>query len=137
METKDFIETLKTATNYFVQHNGEADWRDGWKLSIQGRNLEDSAYLYDNLIPLLISTKASFKFATQLLFDYGGEQSTKALTIYIPNGVDVKSYAELVRLNISDYKGAEGIDEKRSYTKYAEGIFYRNDRTENGVYIPA
>ena len=137
METAEFIEALKTDTGYFIQHNGKADWREGWKLSIQGKTLEDSAYLYDHLITLLVGTQASFKFATQKLFDYGGEQATKALTIYIPNGVDARSFAELVKINIPDYKGAEGIEEKKSYTKYSEGIFYRNDRTETGAYIPA
>jgi hypothetical protein len=131
------IMLLKTSENYFEQIKGDADWRDGWKLSIQGKTLEDSRYLLKELVGLLVATKASFKFATQKLIDLDSEQSTKLLTIYVPNNVEIKSYAELVRLNILDYEGANGIENKKSYEKYSNGIFYRNDRNKNGKYIPA
>lgn len=47
--------------------------------------------------------------------------------------------AELVRLNLLDYKGAEGIDVPQSYSVYSKelGIYFRNDRDESGQYIPA
>lgn len=131
------IEFLKTNEDFFVQVHGDADWRDGWKISIQGHVLDDTLFLIEKLATLLESTKASYKFATQKLIDLKNEQSTKLITIYIPNGVDPKSYAELVRLNIEDYHGADDIEEKRSYTKYAPGIFYRNDRDPEGNYIYA
>ena len=134
---QELLEALRIHDEYFLQVNGEAEYDHGWKLSIQGRTLEDSAYLFDKLMGLLISTKASYKFATQKLIDFGGEQSTKLLTIYIPNNVGPESFAELVRLNIEGYVGALGINEKKSYKKYAEGIFFRNDRNEMGEYIPA
>ena len=138
IDTADFIEALKVSPDAFIQANGEADWKDGWKISIQGRTLEDSEFLFDRLIGLMLNTKASFKFGTQRLIDANNpEQSTKLLTIYLPNGVDPKSYCELVRLNLIGYEGAKDILEKRSYTKYSEGIFYRNDRTSEGTYIPA
>lgn len=129
------IDILRISEQAFIQVDGDSDWRDGWKLSIQGHTLEDTKFLLKRLVSLLGATHASFKFATQKLIDMKTEQSTKLLTIYIPKGVDVKSYAELVRLNISDYKGAEDIEHKIGYTKYASGIFYRNDRDENGDYI--
>jgi hypothetical protein len=136
--TAAFIEALKTSPDAFIQANGEANWRDGWKVSIQGRTLEDSRFLFDRLIDFMVNTKASFKFGTQKLIEANHpEQSTKLLTIYLPNGVDPKSYCELVRLNLIGYEGAKDIPEKRSYTKYSEGIFYRNDRTSEGAYIPA
>lgn len=136
--TADFIKALEVSSDAFIQCNGEADWKDGWKVSIQGRTLEDSEFLFDRLVGLMFNTKASFKFGTKLLIDAKNEeQSTKLLTIYLPNGVDPKSYCELVRLNLIGYEGAKDIPEKRSYTKYSEGIFYRNDRTSEGTYIPA
>lgn len=141
MEKLPFKEKIRVLAehfyNPFYQINGEADWRDGWKISIQGKTVDDTVYLVENLLDLMVATKASFKFGTQMLINMGGEQSTKLLTIYIPNGVDAKSYAELVRINIPDYKGAEGIPDKKSYTKYSEGIYYRNDRDSSGEYIPA
>ena len=131
------IDLLSKSEEYFIQVQGEADWSDGWKISIQGHNLDDTLYLMERLVILTQATKCSFKLGTQKLIDLNNEQSTKLFTIYIPNGVDPVSFAELVRLNIPDYTGAHDILEKKSYTRYAAGIFYRNDRTEAGVYIPA
>lgn len=134
---EDLVDALKIHENYYMEVSGIADFTDGWKLSIQGHTLEDSKYLFERLFSLLFATGAYFKLASQKLIDLKNEQSTKLLTIYIPNNVDPKSFAELVRLNIIDYKGANDILEKRSYTKYANGIFYRNDRNSEGQYIPA
>ena len=58
------------------------------------------------------------------------------MTIYIPNGIDVKFFAELVYRSISDYKGWYNIKNKEAYEHYAGGIFFRNDRNEKGQYIP-
>lgn len=129
------LDALIDSDEYFIQIHGEADWRDGWKLSIQGHNMEDMEFLIDRLVLFLESTKASYKFATQKLIDLKNAQSTKLLTIYIPNGVEVKSYAELVHLNLEGYHGADDIEHKAGYTKYSPGIFYRNDRDGNGNYI--
>lgn len=137
MGTEAFMDLLKKHSTAFVQLNGEANITDGWEISVQGKTLEDSRVIFNSLYGLLESTKCSFKFATQMLIDTKSEQSTKLLTIYIPNGVEVQSFAELVRLNLNGYTGADDITEKRSYTKYAPGIFYRNDRTSTGEYIPA
>lgn len=141
MEKLPFKEKIRVLAEHFYgpfyQINGEADWRDGWKIYIQGKTIDDVVYLVENLLNLMVATKASFKFGTKMLIDMKNEQSSKLLTIYIPNGVDAKSYAELVRINIPDYKGAEGIPDKRSYIKHSEGIFYRNDRSDDGTYIPA
>lgn len=139
MEGSALIEVLEKSSNFFEQYNGEAEWSDGWKVSIQGHSLEDTQVLYEKLLPFLLLTKVSFKFATQLLIALGPEheQSTKLLTIYLPNGVDPKSYCELLKFNLEGYTGASDILEKRSYTKYSEGIFFRNDRDGMGEYIPA
>jgi hypothetical protein len=137
LKTDKLKEKLTDTAQYFMQVQGSARFSDGWKLSIQGRTLEDALYLLNELLPILVTTNVSFKIATQRLIDLGGEQSTKMLTIYIPNGVDPVKFAELISSAIPDYKGAEGIEEKESYTKYKNGVFYRNDRDQYGDYIPA
>lgn len=138
MTNEEFRKALETSWRYFIQHHGEATFYRGWKLSIQGRNLDDAIFLYERLSPLLLITKASFKFGTQKLYTCENEeQKTKVLTIYIPDGVTPESFAELVYLHIEDYKGGDGIECKESYTHYKNAIFYRNDRDENGKYIPA
>lgn len=134
---EQLYDALKNSKDYFIQVHGSTDWSEGWKISIQGHTLEDSQFIFESLFGLLGATKVSFKLGTQKLIDMKTEQSTKLLTIYLPKGVDPKSYAELVRLNLEEYTGADDIEEKRSYTKYAPGIFYRNDRDEKGEYIPA
>jgi hypothetical protein len=138
LEEKVLNELLSTCPDYFVPLPGESKFSDGWKVSIQGRTVEHAVELVNKLVPLIYSTKSHFKIGTKKLIDLGRdhEQSTKLLTIYVPNGVDGKSYAELVRLNLSGYTGAADIEEKKGYIKHAEGIFYRNDRDSFGEYIP-
>ena len=140
MESKDLLEALKSYVGYFIQIQGESTIYNGWKLSIQGKTLEDSKFLFDNLIGLLTHTKANFKFGTKRLIDVkDSQQSTKLLTVYIPDGVDPESYAELVKLNLAGYEGADGIATPESYEPYSAqlGIYFRNDRDEEGEYIPA
>lgn len=135
MEIEEFKKLLETYDGAFVQFQGETDMTDGWKLSIQGRTIEDALYLYEHLYLLLGITKVYFKFATQQLIKLEHpQQSHKLLTIYIPNGVDAKSYAELVSINLPDYKGWYGI-KPLGYEEYKKGIFFRNDRTEDGKYV--
>tara|TARA_R110000796_G_scaffold248124_2_gene374570 strand:- start:17723 stop:18148 length:426 start_codon:yes stop_codon:yes gene_type:complete len=135
---REFRETLERDVRAFVQYNGDASVTDGWKLSIQGKTLEDSEFLYENLIGFLMITKCKFKFGTKRLINCGHpQQQHKLLTIYIPNGVEAKSFAELVYLHISDYTGGDDIKAPESYTHYKNAIYYRNDRDENGEYITA
>lgn len=130
---------LAAYPDYFVNFPGDTINTEGWKISIQGKSLDDVVYLVEHLFPLLSSTHVFYKIGTQKLIDLGEdhEQSTKLMTIYLPNGVDPRSFAELVRINLGDYHGGDGIDYKKSYVKYCEGVFFRNDRDANGNYIPA
>ena len=135
---KEFKLVLKETLRNFVRHFGDADYSDGWKLSIQGKTLDDANFLYENLIGFLMISKCSFKFGTNKLINCGHpQQSKKLLTIYIPNGVDVKSFAELVYLHIDDYEGGNNIPTPDNYMHYKNAIYYRNDRREDGEYIPA
>lgn len=136
MATKKLYNELINTNKYFIMHNTDADTSSGWKLSIQGKSVQDAMFLYDNLKGLLYSTNIPFKVGTQRLIDRKDEQSTKLMTIYIPNGIDVKFFAELVYRNISNYKGWHDIKHKESYEHYAGGIFFRKDRGYDGIYIP-
>lgn len=135
---EDIIGLLTDYPFYFIMQRGDAEISDGWKLSIQGKTLDDAKFLYDNLIKFLMISKCSFKFGTKRLINCGHpQQSRKLLTIYIPNGVDVKSFAELVYLHIPDYTGGDKVPPPDSYAHYKNAIYYRNDRDEDGNYIPA
>ena len=130
---------LEESQNYFEQLTDfTGNHNDGWKLSIQGKTVEDVIYLIEKLGSLLYVNGAAFKVATKKLIDSDvPEQRFKAMTVYIPNGVDAKSFARLVQNKIEDYKGHEGVDAPTSYTHFEGGVYYRNDRTEDGNYIPA
>ncbi|MDC7249161.1 MAG: hypothetical protein PQJ49_04505 [Sphaerochaetaceae bacterium] len=138
MKVEELREHLNTSNGYFIQFFGQADITDGFKLSIQGNTIDDACYLYENLLPLLVATKASFKVGTQRLINCDHEQQKhKLMTIYLPNKVEVRSFAELVYLNIKDYQGGDDVKQPESYNHYANAIYYRNDRNEDGTYIPA
>ncbi len=134
-------EILEESDSYFIQYKGMAKISAGNKLSIQGKTLDDALELAKRLTPLMNASHCTFKFGTQkLISSQNTEQSTKLLTIYIPDGVDPKSFAELVSLNLKMYKGGEGIPPKLGYeyyeNKYSKGaIYYRNDRDSEGNYI--
>lgn len=138
LEKENLELLLKICPEYFISLPGDSKFSDGWKISIQGRTTTHVIELVNRLIPLIYSTKANYKIGTQRLIDLGKdhEQSTKLLTIYVPNGVSPESYAELVRLNLDGYTGGSDIGDKKSYTKYADAIYFRNDRDEQGEYIP-
>jgi hypothetical protein len=138
MDTEHLQQILSTSNKFFEQWNGQADVTDGWKISIQGKTVEHAVYLFKALDALLIGSRCSFKLGTQKLINQKHpQQCHKLMTIYIPNGVDVKSFAELVYINLKGYKGGEDIKCPTSYEHYANAIYFRNDRDETGQYIPA
>lgn len=110
----------------------------GWKLSIQGKTVEDGVGIYNSLIDLLNETQTPYKLASHLRFShYHPEQSKKAMTIYVRDDVDVKEFAEKVSYSLKNYTGYEGIEDPTSYTKFSDGVYYRNDRDINGQYVTA
>lgn len=111
---------------------------NGFKLSIQGSKIEHGKFLYERLIDLLEETETPYKLATIGRFDNPHpEQSKKAMTIYVRDDWDVKDFAEEVYKRIMDYNGWYNIPTPTSYQHYAGGVYYRNDRDENGQYIIA
>lgn len=128
---------LREGTRPFITFQSTADTSEGWKLSLQGKTVEDAIYLFDSLNEFLKDNNIPFKMGTQNLISRNTEQSTKLMTVYVPNGINVKDLAEEVYSRISTYKGWYDIKTKEGYNHYAGAVFYRNDRNANGVYIPA
>lgn len=113
---------------------------NGMKISIQGKCLDHSIFLYERLAAFLTSKDIPFKVATinrYALRNRNPEQSFKAMTIYCPNVVNFERLCEDVYSLIPDYKGWYDINTPTSYKHYAGGLFIRNDRDENGLYVPA
>ena len=59
MKNEEFRKILETSHQYFIMHNGDAHVDNGWKLSIQGKTIDDAMYLYENLVSFLLISKAS------------------------------------------------------------------------------
>jgi hypothetical protein len=128
---------LINAKVYDLMFNTETKTSKGWKLSIQGKTLDDVIFLYDRLNKYLFDNKIAFKIATQKrITNPNKEQAQKVMTIYVPDYTDVYELAETIYSKIMDYKGWYDIKTPTKYEFYAGGIYIRNDRDEYGQYIP-
>lgn len=119
-----------------------------WKISIQGNDVEDSIELYDLLIEYFDEKQVYFKVATATRFNAINieprnekeafmlkEQSKKAMTVYCPKNIEIIELCKEVKKRLITYKGFVGVSDPTSYKKYSEGIYYRNDRDEDGNYV--
>ena len=128
---------LQNTLGYFLSFNGRPS-KNGMKLSIQGKTLEDAVELYNLVGPYLQQNNVAFKLGTpRLIAKNDPIQSKKLLTIYVPDDVEFNKFAEDIYRKIKKYKGWYNIKTPPKYQHYAGGIFYRNDRDEFGNYIPA
>ena len=150
---RDRLEQYLKTTNVYDIHLYTPEMSkassNGWKLSLQGKSLDDSLFLWDRLHNTLDELNVPYKMGTAkrlglINSDNSNrrQQGYKIMTIYIPNYLSadeetVKVFAELIYSKIRDYKGWHDIHTPTSYQHYAGGVFYRNDRNEGGEYIPA
>lgn len=119
----------------------------GWKLSIQGKDINDSIQLFDLFSLWCFQRKISYKIGTAKRYGVRNrnkrpsdrEQSFKAMTVYCPNHIDVLNLAKEMHqiLVENNYQGWDDVKTPTSYTLFADGVYYRNDRDENGGYIRA
>jgi len=140
MKTTTIHRLLEKGSRYDLMFNSAKATDNGNKISIQGKSIEDSAFLYECLYEYLYENDIPFKVATWnrfALINTNKEQSHKAMTIYCIDGFDFNQLCEDIYSMTLDYKGWSDIKTPTSYNHYAGGLFTRNDRNENGVYIPA
>lgn len=117
---------------------GSRSHTNGWKLSLQGKTVEDSTQLYNLLEDFLTKNSISFKVGTKKRIDHTHpEQSKKVMTIYCPNDMHIKDLAEQVYTLTMHYKGWYDVKCPTSYKHYAGCVYYRNDRDEYNNYIKA
>jgi len=134
-------ELFLNARGYDFFHNGK-DASNGLKISIAGKKIEDVFEIYDRLYNWLLSKGITFKIATNKRVTIpNSEQSKKLLTIYVPNEYSDEDFQNLlaeIETRLSGYKGWHDIKLPLNlYQVYSGGIQFRNDRDENGEYIPA
>tara|TARA_R110000868_G_scaffold87876_2_gene245410 strand:+ start:1846 stop:2262 length:417 start_codon:yes stop_codon:yes gene_type:complete len=135
------VQTLRARLNdsrmFDWSFNSSATTENGMKISMQGKSVEDSIFLFEKLSGYLYANNIPFKVATAKRFELDSEQGRKAMTIYCVDGFDFAQLCEDVYGLTMDYKGWQDIKIPTSYSHYAGGLFVRNDRDANGVYIPA
>jgi hypothetical protein len=138
MTAQQLFNLLANSFKCDLMFNTDADTSNGVKLSLQGKSVADAVALYSALASFLLPLNIPFKVATSKRFSLANkEQSRKAMTIYIPNGMDAMQIAEDVYSLTMDYNGWNDIATPTSYEHYAGCVFFRNDRDENGRYVPA
>lgn len=116
---------------------------DGWKISIQGKSVDDVKFLCERLYDFLYFENVSFKVKTQRGFDvlqrldnaHTREQVSKVFTIYCPKDIDIHDLCKMVEEKITDYKGHEDVPPPSAYKHYAGGMYIRNDRDKDGNYV--
>lgn len=140
MTTDRLFSLLSKAKSYDLMFNTSATTKNGMKISIQGKCIIDSIFLFKSLSEYLYLNNIPFKIATSKRFDLvnsNKEQSYKSMTIYNTDGFDFSKLLEDVYTLTLDYKGWYNINTPKSYEHYAGGLFFRNDRDVNGCYIAA
>lgn len=129
---------LNSKTNNFVSITGHKKNIGDWKVSVQGETIDDLLKIVELTYDKLVSKGLTFKYGTKKLIEKNNtEQSTKFLTIYVPDNVTAKKIASWVAGLLVSYRGGDKFTSKRSYEMVVNGIFIRNDRDENGNYIKA
>lgn len=140
MTTETLTRRLTESNIFDWMFNSSATTNNGMKISIQGKSIADSIFLFEKLSEYLYTKNIPFKVATKRRFDLikaNKEQSHKAMTIYCVDGSDFSQLCEDIYSLTLDYKGWQNIKTPSSYEHYAGGLFFRNDRNEQGVYVPA
>lgn len=139
MTPEKLLSRLNSATSTCDwMFNTSAETNKGDKLSLQGKSTNDAAALYGMLNDYLSSNNIPFKVGTcqRMNNEYLGEQRRKAVTIYVPNNMNVQEVAEAVYQLTLNYKGWYDVKTPTSYKHYAGCVFIGNDR-KDGKYIPA
>lgn len=128
--------SLLSSTKVYDVHFPGRDSSKGWKLSILGKSLKDSNYLWDKLHDYLVKNDIAHKFGTLKRIEHPNKiQSKKLVTIYVPNDISVETLAPKIEKLLIGYKGWHDIKTPPKYEHYSNGIFFRNDRDESGDYI--
>lgn len=137
--SSSIIRVLESSRNTDMSVPGRSS-KQGSKLSIQGRTLEDAIQAYGILQNYLMDNSIAHKVGTLKRITHPNPiQSKKIITIYIPDDENPSEIAEEVywRLHKGGYKGWYNIKDPPSYDHYAGAVWMRNDKDDQGRYIPA
>lgn len=137
MRTSTIASMIKTTNVFDIPVEFETKTSIGWKLSLQGKTINDALELYTMLESFIFDNKIPCKIATSRRINHTDkEQSKKVCTIYIPDNMDRFEIAEQVYNLTKEYKGWHNVKTPTSYEHYAGCVFMRNDRID-GNYNPA
>jgi hypothetical protein len=134
----NILKLLNTDKIYDLSFNGKTS-KNGWKISIVGKKMEDIYDLYERLHNWLNNHNIAHKIGTKKRIESDIlEQNRKIFTIYVPDDMDINKLLLKIEYLLNGYKGWQDIRLPfNGYKVYSGGISFRNDRNEYGDYIPA
>jgi hypothetical protein len=133
------IENLLGSTRvYDIHFDGESS-KNGYKISIVGKSMDDVLDLYNRLHKWLSLKNIAHKIATKKRIEHSDyEQSKKLVTIYVPDSMNIFELMVKVEVLLKGYDGWHDIKLPfKGYEHFSNAIFFRNDRDQYGNYIPA
>lgn len=134
----NILKLLNTDKIPDLSFNGKPS-KNGWKISIAGKKMEDVYDLYERLHKWLSGHNIAHKIGTKKRIESKVlEQNRKIFTIYVPDDMDINKLLVKIEYLLKGYKGWKDIRLPfNGYEVYSGGISFRNDRNEYGDYIPA
>jgi hypothetical protein len=132
------IKRLNTDNLYDISFNGKPS-KNGWKISIVGKTMDNVYDLYNRLHNWLSNHNIAHKIGTKKRIESDiNEQNRKIFTIYVPDDININRLLIKIEYLLKGYKGWHDIKLPfEGYEVYSGGISFRNDRNEYGDYVPA
>ena len=125
---KDFKELASKRTGWIQATNPIGNY-SGWKFHVYADNLDEVAFLYEKLLPVVNQHGAGMKLASSQVLDRlatNAVQKGKGVTIYLPSNVVAKNsqreFLKDVQSVLKDYKKSGQISGDRMIT---DNIGYR------------
>lgn len=143
MNKENIIKNIRSGLIGFDVNIDGKPCSNGWKISIQGKCVEDSIELLNMMFDYLSEYKVAYKVATSTRFNYMNEgntlrhreQSRKAFTIYCPNDIPIARLCKEINFLTRNYTGWTLVSMPTSYTHYSGGLYFRCDMDEDNLYI--
>lgn len=125
---KDFKELASKQTGWIQATNPIGNY-SGWKFHVYADNLDEVAFLYEKLLPVVNQHGAGMKLASSQVLDRlatNAVQKGKGVTIYLPSNVVAKNsqreFLKDIQSVLKDYKKSGQISGDRMIT---DNIGYR------------
>lgn len=130
-EERRIKKLLSNKKEFGIEFPGQSS-NNGWTISILGKSLEDSIDLWKRLHDYLLQKDIAHEFSTLKRIKHKNkEQSSKLLTIYIPDGLSINQIAPELQKKLQGYKSWQDVKTPSDCEHWGNAIFFR----KGGNYI--